>query len=148
MEWLPMSWIIIGAILILLEVIIPGAVLGFIGAAAVATGLLIHFGHLSGLLNIMMTFFITSFVLIVVLRSTLLKFFPDNSVVENTDELKDAIGRIVVVTENIEPYKRGRIKYLDTSWEAQAEIELVAGDQAIITGRDGNCWIVKSIEGN
>lgn len=148
METLPMVWIVIGTVLVVLEFLVPGAVFGFIGAAAIITGGLIHFGHLTGMLNIMMTFFVTSFVFILVLRSSLLKFFPDNSIVENTDELQDSIGRIVVVTEKITPFKRGRIKYLDTDWAAQSDSEFVAGDQAIITGRDGNCWIVKSIEGS
>ena len=145
MEWLPLSWIIVGTILLLLEVIIPGAVLGFIGAAALITGGLIYFDTISGLLNIMMTFFAASMILIVTLRSTLLKFFPDNSVVQNTDEAQDAVGRVVDVIEDIMPYKRGRINYLDTSWEAQADAEIVSGEQAIITGRDGNCLIVKSL---
>jgi membrane protein implicated in regulation of membrane protease activity len=135
-------------VLVVLEFLIPGAVFGFIGAAAIITGGLIHFGHLTGFLNIMMTFFATSFFFILVLRSLLLKFFPDDSIVENTDETQDAIGRIVIVTDTIMPFKTGRIKYLDTDWEAQAETEIVAQDQAIITGRDGNCWIVKSIEGS
>lgn len=148
MDMLPLVWIIIGIALVLLEILIPGAVFGFIGAAAIVTGGLIYFEQISGSLQIMMTFFVVSFVFILVLRSTLLKFFPDNSVVENTDELQDAIGRIVLVTKNITPFKRGRIKYLDTDWEAQSETEFVVGDQAIISGRDGNCWIVKSIEGS
>lgn len=148
METLPLVWIIIGAILLVIEFAVPGAVFGFIGAAAVITGGLIHYGHIDGFVDIMMTFFITSLVFILVLRSALLKLFPDNSVVHNTDELQDALGRIVEVTEDITPYKRGRIKYLETSWEAQADTEFVAGDQVIIAGQDGNCWIVKSIEGN
>ncbi|MDN3647793.1 NfeD family protein [Reinekea marina] len=148
METLPLIWVIIGAVLIVIEFLVPGAVFGFIGAAAMLTGVLIHFGHIEGFVNIMMTFFIASFVFILFLRSALLKLFPDNSVVQNTDELQDAIGRIVEVTEDISPYKRGRIKYLETSWEAQAETDFVVGEQAVIAGQDGNCWIVKSIEGN
>jgi len=145
MEWLPLSWIIGGAILLLLEVVIPGAVLGFIGAAALITGCLIHFNFIGGLLPIMMTFFVTSMVLIVTLRSTLLKFFPDNSVVQNTDEQQDVVGGIVDIIEDVTPYKRGRIKYLNTSWEAQSDVQLLTGEQAIIAGRDGNCLIVKSL---
>ncbi len=145
MEWLPLSWIFVGAILLLLEVIIPGAVLGFIGGAALITGCLIHFEYINGLIPIMMTFFVTSMVLIVTLRSALLKFFPDNSVVQNTDEVQDVVGGIVDVSEDITPYKRGRIKYLNTTWEAQSETQLLIAEQAIIVGRDGNCLIVKSL---
>jgi len=148
MELIPLIWLGLGLGLILIEIVLPGAVFGFVGAAAMVTGGLIYFDIVHGFVNIMITFFIISIVFILVLRSALLKFFPSRSTVENTDELVDAIGKIVEVTEDITPYRRGRIKYLDTSWEAQAETELEAGHQAVIAGRDGNCWIVKSLEGN
>jgi membrane protein implicated in regulation of membrane protease activity len=145
METLALIWIAVGAGLVLLELIIPGAVLGFIGGAAIMTGVLIQLGHLNGTVNIMMTFFISSIVFIMVLRTWLIKLFPSNERVENTDELQDAMGKIVDVTEEITPYRRGRIKYLETSWEAQSEEQIEKGDQAIIAGRDGNCWIVKPL---
>ncbi len=145
MDTWPIVWIILGAVLIVLEILIPGAVLGFIGAAAILTGLLIHFGHLVGPVQIMLAFFISSILFILVLRSLVIKMYPSNSVVQNTDELTDAIGRIVEVTEDITPYRRGRVKYLDTSWEAQSEVEIIKGNQAVIIGQDGNCWIVKSL---
>ena len=145
MEMLPLIWIGIGIALILLELVVPGAVFGFIGGAAVLTGLLIHFGHLSGVVEIMMTFFVSSIFFILVLRTGLIKLFPSDSKVENTDETEAAVGKIVEVIGKISPYRRGRIKYLDVSWEAQADVEIDAGQQAVITGRDGNCWIVKSL---
>ena len=148
MESLVMGWLITGAILVLLELVIPGAVLGFVGGAAMLTGALIYFGHVTGFVNIMLTFFVSSIFFVLVLRTALLKLFPSDSVVENTDELKDAIGRIVEVTETITPYKRGRIKYSEANWEAQSESEIEAGERAVIENRDGICWIVKPLEGN
>jgi len=147
MDTLPMVWIGIGALLLLTELVVPGAVLGFIGGAAILTGILIHYGHIAGPVNIMMTFFIMAIFFVMVLRTALLKLFPSNSIVQNTDETVDAIGRIVDVTDGISPYKRGRIKYLDTSWEAQSDTEIDSGMQAVISGKDGNCWSVKSLEG-
>jgi membrane protein implicated in regulation of membrane protease activity len=145
METLALVWLGIGVVLVLLELIIPGAVLGFVGGAAILTGVLIQLGHLSGPVNIMMTFFISSIFFIMVLRTGLMKLFPSESQVQNTDETEAAIGKIVEVLDTISPYKRGRIKYLDVSWEAQADIDIEAGSQAVISGRDGNCWIVKSL---
>lgn len=148
MDSLVVGWLVTGAVLVLLELVIPGAVLGFVGGAAMLTAVLIHFGHVSGFVNIMLTFFISSIFFVLVLRTALLKLYPSHSTVENTDELKDAVGRIVEVTETITPYKRGRIKYSEAGWEAQSESEIEAGEQAIIENRDGNCWIVKPLEGN
>jgi membrane protein implicated in regulation of membrane protease activity len=145
METLALVWMGVGVALVLLELVIPGAVLGFVGGAAILTGVLIQLGHLSGPVNIMMTFFISSIFFIMVLRTGLMKLFPSDSEVQNTDETEAAIGKIVEVLEAITPYKRGRIKYLDVSWEAQADVDIEAGSQAVISGRDGNCWIVKSL---
>ncbi len=145
METLPLIWIGLGVALILLELVVPGAVFGFIGGAAVLTGILIYLGHLSGTVEIMMTFFVSSIFFILVLRTGLMRLFPADSKVENTDETQAAVGEIVPVLEKISPYRRGRIKYLDVSWEAQADVEIEVDQQAVITGRDGNCWIVKSL---
>lgn len=145
MDTLAIIWIGIGAVLILLELIIPGAVLGFVGGAAILTGVLIQLGHLTGPIEITLTFFISSIIFIMVLRTALLKAFPSHSLVQNTDETTDAIGKIVEVTESISPYKKGRIKYLDTSWQAQADVQIDAGDQAVIAGKDGSTWIVKQL---
>ena len=145
METLALIWLGIGVALILMELVIPGAVLGFIGGAAIFTAVLIQLGHLTGPIEIMLTFFIASIVFIMVLRTGLIRFFPSNSRIQNTDETLDAVGKIVDVIEDITPYKKGRIKYLDTSWQAQADVEINTGDQAVIAGKDGNVWIVKSL---
>lgn len=146
MEQVAMIWIGIGIVLVLAELIIPGAVLGFVGGSAILTGVLIQLGHLQGPVPIMMTFFISSIFFIMVLRTALLKLYPAEDTVHNVDETEDAIGTIVEVIETITPYRRGRIKYLDVSWAAESDVELEAGLQAIISGQDGNCWIVKAIE--
>lgn len=143
MDTLALIWIAFGALLIALEFLLPGAVLGFLGGSALLTGLLIHLGHVSGLIPITMTFIISSILFLVVLRSALLKFFPDDSTVQNTDETADAIGTVVVVIEDITATQRGRIKYLDVSWVAQSDVDIKKDEKAIITGRDGQCWFVK-----
>jgi membrane protein implicated in regulation of membrane protease activity len=148
MATLPLIWLGLGVLLILMELVMPGAVLGFIGAAALLTGGLIHFGHISGPANILLTFFIASIAFVLVLRTGLLKLYPSESRVDNTDELVDAMGQIVLVQDAITPSRRGRIQYSGTSWPAQADVELVAGESVVITGRDGNCFIVKPQEGN
>ncbi|WP_320824293.1 NfeD family protein [Reinekea sp.] len=148
MASLPLIWLGLGIVLILLELVVPGAVLGFVGGAALLTSGLIYFGHISGPVNILLTFFIASISFVVILRTGLLRLFPSESTVQNTDELVDAIGQIVVVLDAITPHRRGRIKYSETSWSAQADVELGAGQSAVITGRDGNCFIVKPLEGH
>lgn len=145
MDSVAMVWVSIGAVLILLELVVPGAVFGFVGGAAVLTGVLVQLGHIEGPVNILLTFFVSSIFFVLVLRTGLLKLFPSDDRVENTDETEDAKGKIVDVLEEITPYRRGRIRYLGTTWDAQCDTHLEAGSQAVIAGRDGNCWIVKSL---
>lgn len=146
METASIGWFVIGITLVLAEFMVPGAVLGFLGGAAILTGLLVQLGHITGVFEITMTFFVSSMVFILVLRTALLKLFPDDSIVQNTDETADAIGKIVDVVEDITEYKRGRIKYLDVTWSAQADTDIKKGEQVVITGQDGQCWLVRPID--
>lgn len=145
MEMVALIWLGLGAALILLELVVPGAVFGFVGGAAVLTGVLVQLGHIEGPVNILMTFFISSIFFVMFLRTGLLKLFPSDDRVENTDETQDAIGKIVDVIDEVTPYRRGRIRYLDTSWEAQSDETIETGHQAVIVSRDGNCWIIKPL---
>lgn len=146
MEWVALIWLGFGVVLVLIELVVPGAIFGFVGAAALVTSALVHFGVISGLYEILMTFFVSSILFILVLRTLLLKLFPAEEQVHNTDETEDARGRVVDVTEAITPYRKGRIRYLDTHWAAASEEPIDAGQQAIIVDNDGNGWKVKPLE--
>ncbi len=145
MEEQVIIWLIIGVILIVAEIIIPGAVLFFIGASCVLTGLLIHFGHISGFVEISLTFFLSSIFMVLLFRSLFLRLLPGKSTVSNTDELQDSLGDMVEVVETITPYRRGRIRYRGTTWDAQSDHHLEQGEKAIIEGRDGQCWIIRPL---
>ena len=137
------AWLIFSAVMLAAEFVVPGAILGFLGIAGLMVAGLMYLGWIEGPVEIMMTFFVLSIVLILVVRTTFLRFLPGDSRVENTDEDKDAEGSLVLVLEDISPERFGRIGFRDSTWEARSDLAIKAGDQAIITGRDGNCWIVK-----
>lgn len=139
-------WLILGLVLAFLELIVPGAVLVFLGLGAATTGALIYFGVINTWLMAFICWFITSIIYLLVLRSIIMKIFPGDESVDNTDEEADAAGCIVEVTSDIRPEKAGRIKYLDSGWDAYASSIIAAGEKAMLVSRNGNGWNVEPIK--
>jgi membrane protein implicated in regulation of membrane protease activity len=137
-------WILGGLILSLLELIVPGGIIVFVGVAGIIVGLLIKFGFITSLVTSFIVWFILSIVFMFVLRSFFMKYFEGETFIENTSEDEDAKGAIVEVVETIFPYKEGRIKFRGSSWKARSEKEIKEGDKGVITGRDESVWIVES----
>lgn len=138
-------WVISGGTLIGLELLVPGGITIFVGLAAMIVGALIKFGVLIDPLDVAMTFLILSVILLLFLRTIFLRYFEGSSRKQNINEDLDAMGSIVLVMEDIHPYKEGRINFRGAGWQARSEEEIQKGSKAVISGRDGNTWIVKSI---
>ena len=142
-SWL--IWIIAGAVMIFLEIILPGAVIVFLGVSAFIVGLGIYFNLITSVFSAFLSWFIISIFLLLFLRSMFVKYFEGDSKVQNVDEDEDLVGSIVEIVEEIKPYKDGRVKFRDTTWSARSEEEFVLGQKAIIKGRDGNILLIKSL---
>ncbi|MGB0453013.1 MAG: NfeD family protein [Bacteriovoracaceae bacterium] len=141
--WL--MWLIAGAIMILLEFIIPGGIIVFLGVAALTVGGLIHMGWVDTVTIAFISWFIISIIYMLFLRSIFMKYFEGDSEVHNVNEDEDLLGSLVEVVEEIFPHSEGRVKFRNTSWVARSEEELKVGSKAVISGRDGNHLIVKSL---
>lgn len=138
-------WVIAGCVLMLAELILPGAITIFVGLAAMVTGLGIKFGYLTTMTSVLMTFFGATVVLLIFLRSLFLKYFEGDSRIHNTDEEKDALGSIVIVVEDIFAFKEGRVSFRGSSWQARSEVDLLKGSEAVIERIEGNILIVRSL---
>lgn len=139
-------WVTASLILITLEFVVPGAILGFLGLSGLIVAALLHFGWISGFFESILSWFMISIFSIIFLRNFALKVMPGDTKVHNTDEDKDALGSIVVITEEIRPEKKGRIAFRDSTWTAQCSDKTIKkGDKATIIGRKGSTWLVKSI---
>ena len=138
-------WMISGVIMMVLELIIPGGIIVFLGLAAAFVGALVYFNILTSVVHAFISWFIISLFLMLVLRSVFMKYFEGDSSVQNVDEDKDHLGKIVEVVEDILPFKEGRIKFSDTTWKARSNEEILKGSKAIIEARDGSTWFVKPI---
>ncbi|MCB0419973.1 MAG: NfeD family protein [Bdellovibrionales bacterium] len=138
-------WMSLGIVLILLEFFVPGGIVVFLGVAATLVGAGIYLNIIETLSDALITWFISSLILMLFLRSLFMKFFEGDSSIVDVDEDHELMGSVVVIVETIHPYKEGRVKFRDTTWKARSDEQLEIGASAIISGRDGNTLVIKSI---
>lgn len=136
-------WLIASVILIVLEFVIPGGVVVFLGLAGLLVYGLLSLGLIKGLYLSLIVWFISSIVMLLGLRSFFMKYFEGDSRVQSTNEDEDAYGQLVVVIEDVLPSLNGRINFRGSTWSAKSEEFIGKNDKAIIIGRDSNTWIIK-----
>ncbi|SMF43736.1 NfeD family protein [Pseudobacteriovorax antillogorgiicola] len=139
-------WLYFAIVCIVAEFFLPGAVLVFIGLAASVISLLIYLGLIDSWVTAFTMFFICALVNVLLIRTLCMRFFPGESRVANVEIDADAIGAVVLVTQDIHPESSGRIQYRNTTWEALSRETLTAGRQAVIVKRQGVAWVVSSLE--
>ena len=138
------TWIVVGAGLIVLELIVPGAVLVFLGAGALLVALFIWLGLIQTWVTSITAWSISSLVLLLVLRNFFQRFVSGDVEKQSTDEDIDAYGDVVDVVETIGPDREGRIRYRGTTWQATSyDYTLEAGTKAQIVYRESLVWIVE-----
>jgi membrane protein implicated in regulation of membrane protease activity len=139
LHWL---WLIGGVLLFIAEVIAPGFFLIFIGAAAIATGLLTWTLDL-GLPLQLAAFAVLALAAIRVIGR---RAYARGRAVSTDPLLNDRaarlVGRSVTVVEAISS-SSGRVRVDDGEWNARGASAAV-GEQVRITGIDGNCLKVEA----
>ena len=141
-----LNWMMLGAALIILEAVLPGGIVVFLGIAAIIVGSSIYMGWITSAVTALIIWFMISLVLLLVLRSIFIKYFEGDSKKHDVNEESEYLNSVVEVTEEILPYKEGRVKFRDSSWFARSDSKISATQKAVIVGKDGNHWIVKPID--
>ncbi len=138
------AWIVAGAVMILLELFLPGMVLGFLGSSALIVAALVRLGWTDTWVSALTTWFILSLVLLLSLRGLFLRFVGGRSERQSTDEEEDAYGTMVDVVERIAPDQEGRIHYRDATWQAICYDDAIeAGEKAMLAFRENLVWVVE-----
>lgn len=141
------TWIVAGGILIFLELVVPGMVLGFVGTSALLVALFIWLGWIDTWVGSLTCWFVLSLALLVGLRGLFQRLVGGNIDRQSTDEDLDAYGTIVDVVETITAEKPGRIRYRDATWSAICyDHTIEAGSKAMLAYRDNLVWIVESAQ--
>ncbi len=138
-------WLVFGIVLTLLELILPGLVVVFLGLGAILVGLAVWFGWIESFMSMFVAWFILSIVLVLGLRQFFARFADGESSVDSLDEDGDAFGETVRVIETIAAgAEGGRIEFRGSSWPAYcADFTIEKGSFAKILVRDNARWIVE-----
>lgn len=141
------TWALLGLFLVTFELIVPGLVSFFLGVAAFTIAGLLSFGYIAGAASALTLWFILSIVYILVFQLVFKRFFPSVETYDEYEEDQLALGTIVVVVDTVSPeHDRGRIYFRGTTWNARSKVEIKAGENAILCGREGLFWSVRPVE--
>ena len=136
------SWLVLGLVLAIAEMVVPGVFLIWFAAAALAVGLLSFVVPLG--LPLQVVLFAVLSVVSVVASRRWLRGHP----VQSADPLlnqrgQQLVGTKVTVTEAIEGGS-GRVRCGDTEWLAQGP-DAAAGARLTVTGSTGSTLIVDAV---
>lgn len=141
----PWIWIGFGILAMVLEFIVPGMFIFFVGFSMTVTGLLILWIPLSTVFQFLI-FSLISIFSIVFGSAFLKKLFP-SEVSQDRMIKDDYVNQIVAVTEDIlVNQKGGRVRFHGTDWDAYSTTERIPqGEKVRIISRDNLTYIVERI---
>ena len=137
-------WLLVGVLLFILELMLPGFVLFFFGLGAWITAITSWLWpiELSGQLAI---FIASSLVSLLALRGVIRRVFlgTRNDAGDDTPLARE--GEVAEVLVTIAPPAEGKIRYSGSSWRATALERIEAGEMAAIVRQDGLVMRVRKI---
>lgn len=129
-------WFLAGILLFFLELSVPSFILFFFGAGAWITALSSWLFPLS-LNGQILVFILSSLVSLFALRRFVQKVFTGSSDSPGEDDAMAPEGEHVVVVSDIVPPAEGKVKYSGTTWRAEADSPIYAGEVAEIVAQNG-----------
>lgn len=148
-EALFMIWFIGGIVLMVLEFLLPGGIVFFLGLGATLVSLLLYTGLIEGWLQAFTTWFIGSLALLFGLRGVVQKIIPAQVDIGKTDEDLDAYNQVAEVHQRIPANGEGRITFRGSTWAARNhhhDRDLEAGSKVRIVYRDNLVWVVEELD--
>jgi membrane protein implicated in regulation of membrane protease activity len=137
-------WFIIGLVLFLAELVLPGFFIFFFGLGAWVTALVCLIGNPDSITNIQLLIFaVTSVLSLIGLRRIIQeKFFYSKG--NKSEEVEDEFtGKEALATTDIGPDKKGKAEFKGTTWKAESKSEIKEGQTAIIIEKENFTLIVK-----
>ncbi|QLE87175.1 MULTISPECIES: NfeD family protein [Shewanella] len=140
-------WAVIGVVLMLAEIIVPGGIVILVGAACLIVAAALTFGIVDGFVQSMTLWFIASMVLMLVFRQVTQRMIGGDAHVDNTDEELDLYNQQAVVKVTIGPgQQQGRVEFQGTEWTALGDgSEIVAGTPVKVICRENIALVVEPI---
>lgn len=140
-------WGLAGVILMLAELIIPGGIVVFLGAACLIVAAALWLGLISGIAQAFTLWFIASIVLLLAFRQVTQKLVGGDSHVDNTDEELDIYNQVAVVIQTIGPGEQlGRVRFQGADWPALGDGSQIAADSQVrVVCRDNIALVVEPL---
>ncbi|MFH0843819.1 MAG: NfeD family protein [Bacteroidota bacterium] len=135
-------WFIIGLVLLLLELVMPGFVIFFFGIGAWITALVCLFANPG--INIQVVIFaVTSVAALLVFRKMI-----QNKFIYSKNDKSEAVedeftGKEAVATADFGADKKGKVEFKGTSWKAESGSDIKAGQTVVIVEKDSFKLIVE-----
>jgi len=135
-------WFILGLVLLLLELVMPGFVIFFFGVGAWITALVCLFAN-PGINLQVVIFAVTSVIALLAFRKLI-----QNKFIYSRNDKSDAVedeftGKEAVAVNNFGSDKTGKVEFKGTSWKAESGSEIRAGQTVIIIEKDNFKLIVE-----
>ena len=137
-------WLLVGVLLFILELMLPGFVLFFFGLGAWVTAITSWLWpiELSGQLAI---FIASSLLSLLALRGLIRRVFLGKRTDAGEDTPSAREGEVAEVLVTIAPPAEGKIRYSGSSWRATAEERIEAGEMVAIVRQEGLLMRVRKI---
>jgi len=135
-------WFLIGLVLFLLELVVPGFVIFFFGVGAWITALVCLIGNPGANLQIII-FAVTSVLSLLLLRRLIQnKFFYGSN--DDARKVEDEFtGKEGIALTDFSAGKKGKVEFKGTTWTAESDKEIKEGQSVIIKKKDSFNLIVE-----
>jgi membrane protein implicated in regulation of membrane protease activity len=135
-------WFLMGLVLFLLELVIPGFFIFFFGLGAWITALVCLIGNPGTNLQIVI-FAITSILSLIALRRIIQKkfFYSKGHLSEDVED--EFTGKEALATTDFGGMKNGKVEFKGTRWNAESTSEIKEGQRVLIIEKDSFKLIVK-----
>lgn len=142
----PWYWMAFGAVLMILEIMMPGVLLFWFGAAGFLTGLLMQFVTIE-VDRQALAFAVISFVLVIPVRKIYgrMRYDEEGAAASLNNFGADMIGRQASVSEAIKN-GRGAVSLGDTRWLVRCSQDAAVGDVVRITGVESSTLLVERVD--
>lgn len=130
-------WMVLGAVLIGLEILLPGTLLMWFGIAAILTGGVLALTGV-GFAWQLMVFGAIAVIVIFPVRRLARRFLPgdEDEAAALNRRGAEMVGRKVTITEDV-VNGAGAARFGDTRWTVRSEASMRAGDTAVIVRVEG-----------
>lgn len=142
-------WLIGGLVLMILELLIPGGIVFFLGLGATVVSLLLYFDIIDGWLQAFTAWFIGSMALLFGLRGLVQRLIPAQVERSKTDEDLAAYDHPARVTQRIPAGGAGRVEFRGSQWQARNhrdDQDLEIGTQVRLVFRENLTWVVEAVD--